>query len=110
MNAYLALGIAIVAEVIATSALKATDGFSRTLPALVVIAGYATAFYFMALALKTVPVGVAYAIWCGLGMALISVAAFVLYGQKIDFAGWIGIGLILSGVMVLNLFSATQVE
>jgi multidrug transporter EmrE-like cation transporter len=110
MNAYLALGIAIVAEVVATSALKASDGFSRAVPALIVIVGYSVAFYSMSLALKTVPVGIAYAIWCGLGMALISVAAFVLYGQKINFPGWIGIALILCGVVVLNVFASPPAD
>jgi len=110
MNAYLALGIAIVAEVVATSALKASDGFSRATPALIVIVGYSVAFYSMSLALKTVPVGIAYAIWCGLGMVLISVAAFVLYGQKINFPGWIGIALILCGVVVLNVSASPPAD
>ena len=110
MNAYLALGIAIVAEVVATSALKASDGFSRAIPALIVITGYSVAFYCMSLALKTVPVGIAYAIWCGLGMALISLAAFVLYGQKINFPGWIGIALILCGVVVLIVFASPPAD
>ena len=110
MNAYLALGIAIVAEVIATSALKASDGFSRAMPVLVVIGGYSTAFYCLSLALRTVPVGIAYAIWSGLGMVLISLAAFVLYGQKISAPGWIGIGLILCGVVILNTFSNAEVN
>lgn len=105
MNAYLALGIAIVAEVIATSALKASNGFTRAMPSLAVVAGYAIAFYCLSLALRTVPVGIAYAIWSGLGMVLISLAAFVLYGQRIDLPGWIGIAFILCGVVILNGFS-----
>jgi multidrug transporter EmrE-like cation transporter len=110
MNAYLTLGIAIVAEVVATSALKASDGFTRAVPALIVITGYSIAFYCMSLTLRTVPVGIAYAIWCGLGMALISLAAFMLYGQKIDVPGWIGITLILCGVVVLNVFSSSPAD
>ncbi len=105
MNAWLTLGIAIVAEVIGTSALKASEGFTRWLPSLVVVLGYAVAFYCLSLVLKQIPVGVAYAVWSGLGIVLITLVAFVLYGQKIDTAGLIGMGLIVAGVLVLNLFS-----
>ena len=105
MNAYLALGLAIVAEVIGTSALKASDGFTRLWPSLVVAAGYATAFYFLSLVLRTIPVGIAYAIWSGLGIVLITLVAFVVYRQTIDLPGLIGMGLIVAGVLVINLFS-----
>ncbi|WP_234264058.1 SMR family transporter [Hydrogenophaga sp. NFH-34] len=105
MNGWLALGIAIVAEVVGTSALKASEGFTRLWPSVLVVAGYAVAFYCLSLVLRTIPVGVAYAIWSGLGIVLITVVAFVLYGQKIDLAGLIGMGLIVAGVLVLNLFS-----
>ncbi len=105
MNAWLTLGIAIVAEVIGTSALKASEGFTRWLPSLVVVLGYAVAFYCLSLVLRHIPVGVAYAVWSGLGIVLITLVAFVLYGQKIDTAGLIGMGLIVTGVLVLNLFS-----
>ncbi len=105
MNAWLTLGIAIVAEVIGTSALKASEGFTRWLPSLVVVLGYAVAFYCLSLVLRHIPVGVAYAVWSGLGIVLITLVAFVLYGQKIDTAGLIGMGLIVAGVLVLNLFS-----
>jgi len=88
MNAYLALGLAIVAEVIGTSALKASDGFTRLWPSVVVAVGYATAFYCLALVLRTVPVGIAYAIWSGLGIVLITVVAFFVYGQSIDAGRW----------------------
>lgn len=99
------LGLAIVAEVIGTSALKASEGFTRAGPSLLVVLGYAVAFYCLSLVLKSIPVGVAYAIWSGLGIVLITLAAFLLYGQRIDLAGLIGMGLIVAGVVVLNVFS-----
>jgi small multidrug resistance pump len=105
MNAWAYLGLAIVAEVIATSALKASNGFSQWLPSLVVIGGYGTAFYCLSLALRDVPLGIAYAIWSGAGTAMIAVIGIVLYKQKLDLAGIAGIGLIVAGVLVLNLFS-----
>jgi small multidrug resistance pump len=102
---YLYLAVAIVAEVIATSALKASEGFSRLGPSLVVAAGYATAFYFLSLTLRTIPVGVAYAIWSGVGIVLIAAAGWFIYGQALDPAAIIGLGLIIAGVLVVNLFS-----
>lgn len=101
------LGIAIIAEVIATSALKASDGFTQWLPSLLVIVGYGLAFYFLALTLRSIPVGVAYAIWSGLGIVLVSVIALVLYGQKPDLPAVIGMALIITGVVVMQLFSRT---
>lgn len=105
MNAWGYLALAIVAEVIATSALKAANGFSNLMPSLVVIAGYGTAFYCLSLALRSVPLGIAYAIWSGAGTALIALIGVVLYKQKLDAAAMLGIGLIVAGVLVLNLFS-----
>lgn len=105
MNAWLTLGLAIVAEVVGTSALKASDGFTRLGPSAVVVVGYAVAFYCLSLVLKSLPVGVTYAVWSGLGIVLITVAAFVIYGQRIDLPGLIGMGLIIAGVVVLNVFS-----
>lgn len=99
------LAVAITAEVIATSALKASEGFTRALPSVVVAIGYAVAFYFLSLTLKTLPVGVAYAVWSGLGVVLVSLVGFIFLGQSLDLAGGIGIGLIVAGVAVLNLFS-----
>jgi multidrug transporter EmrE-like cation transporter len=110
MNAWLLLGTAIVAEVIGTSALKASEGFTRLLPSVVVVLGYAVAFYCLSLVLKTVPVGIAYAVWSGLGIVLITLVAFVVYGQKIDLPGLIGMGLIVAGVVVLNVFSKATVH
>ncbi len=105
MNAYLALGIAIVAEVIATTALKASDSFSRPLPALLTVTGYAIALFFLSITLRTVPTGIAYAIWSGLGIVLITLVSFVVYQQKIDLPGLLGMALIVAGVVVLNVFS-----
>ncbi|MGY1488384.1 DMT family transporter [Methylobacillus pratensis] len=101
------LGIAILAEVVATSALKASEGFTQWLPSLLVIVGYGLAFYFLALTLRSIPVGVAYAIWSGLGIVLVSVIALVLYGQKPDLPTVIGMVLIITGVVVMQLFSRT---
>ena len=103
---WLYLSVAIIAEVIATSALKASEGFTRLWPSLVVVTGYGIAFFFLSLTLKTLPVGVAYAVWSGLGVVLVSIVGLVFFGQPIDTAGAIGIGLIVSGVAVLNLFSS----
>ncbi|NMM75460.1 QacE family quaternary ammonium compound efflux SMR transporter [Acidovorax sp. SRB_14] len=107
MHAYLALGIAIVAEVVATSALKASAGFTRLGPSAIVVAGYGTAFYCLSLTLQTVPVGVAYAIWSGLGIVLVTVAGFVLYRQSVDAPALLGMALIVAGVAVIQLFSKT---
>lgn len=110
MNAWLLLGTAIVAEVVGTSALKASEGFTRLVPSVVVVLGYAVAFYCLSLVLKTVPVGIAYAVWSGLGIVLITLVAFVVYGQSIDLPGLIGMGLIVAGVVVLNVFSKAAVH
>ncbi len=94
-----------MAEVIGTSALKASDGFTRPGPGLLVVAGYATAFYFLAVTLKHVPVGIAYAVWSGAGTVLIALVGVWVFRQRLDLAGIIGIALIVAGVLVLNLFS-----
>ena len=107
MNHWVYLITAIVSEVIATSALKASTGFTKPLPSVVVVIGYLVSFYFLSLTLKTIPVGIAYAIWSGVGVVLISVVAWLLYGQRFDLPALIGMGLIISGVMVINLFSNT---
>jgi small multidrug resistance pump len=105
MNAYAALAIAIVAEVIATSALKASDGFSRVWPSTVVVAGYGVAFFFLSITLRTVPTGIAYAIWSGAGIVLISAIGWIWFRQALDAPAMIGLGLIVAGVAVVNLFS-----
>ena len=104
---WLFLIIAIVAEVIGTTALKATDGFTKLMPSLVVIVSYAASFYFLSLTLKIIPVGIAYAVWSGVGIVLIAVTGWWFFGQTIDKAGVIGIALIGAGVFVLNMFSNT---
>ena len=110
MNNWVYLGLAIFSEVVATASLKSTEGFTRLLPSIVVLVGYSAAFYFLSLTLDTIPIGVAYAVWSGVGVATITLVSFVLYDQKIDAAGLIGIGLIVAGVVVLRLFSETAVE
>jgi len=105
MQKWLYLVVAIISEVAGTSALKSAEGFTRLVPSCVVVLGYATAFYFLSLTLKTIPVGIAYAIWSGAGTALVVLIAWVFMGQKLDVAGTIGIVLIIAGVLVLNLLS-----
>ena len=105
MNGYAWLGLAIVAEVIATTALKASDSFSKLSPSLITIAGYGFAFWCLSHSMKTVPVGVGYAIWSGVGIVLITAIAWVLFKQKLDPPAMIGMGMILAGVVVINVFS-----
>ena len=107
MKQWIFLGIAIVGEVVATSALKASDGFTKLVPSVIVATGYVATFYFLSLALRSIPVGVAYAIWAGLGVVLITTFAWLYYGQKLDLAAGAGMALIVSGVVVMNLFSKT---
>lgn len=107
MNAYLYLAGAIVAEVVATTSLKASDGFTKFWPSVIVVIGYGIAFCLLSLTLKTIPTGVAYAIWSGVGVVLIALAAWLLQGQKLDAAAMIGMALIVAGVVVMNLFSKT---
>ena len=99
------LGFAILAEVLATSALKAADGFTRPLPSLLVVAGYGTAFYLLSLTLRTIPVGIAYAIWSGAGTALIALLGWALFGQALDGAALFGLALIVAGVLVIQVCS-----
>jgi small multidrug resistance pump len=99
------LSIAIIAEVIATSALKSADGFTKLGPSLIVVTGYALAFYFLSLTLKNIPVGIAYAIWSGAGIIFISTIGYFFYKQTLDLPAIIGILLIIAGVIVINLFS-----
>jgi len=103
---YWYLTIAIIAEVLATSALKESEGFSRLVPSLIVLAGYGVSFYFLSLVLQTIPIGVAYALWAGLGIGLITIVGVVMFGQKMDLPAVIGIALIVSGVVVLRVFSS----
>ena len=99
------LAIAIVSEVIATSALKPAEGFTRLIPSALVVVGYASAFYFLSLTLRVLPLSITYAIWSGVGVALITIIGIAIYHQTLDTGAVIGIGLIVAGVAVLNLFS-----
>ena len=105
MNHWLALAIAIVAEVIGTTALKASNEFTRLIPSIIVVVGYGTAFYFMAISMRVLPVGIMYAIWSGMGTVLVSIIGWLVYKQTLDLPSMIGMGLIIAGVIVINLFS-----
>lgn len=105
MKAYLLLAAAIACEVVATTALKASDGFTRAVPSAVTAVGYAISFWCLALALRDIPTGIAYAIWSGIGIVAISLIAWLLHGQRLDAAAIAGMALILCGVLVINLFS-----
>ncbi|GGL65245.1 DMT family transporter [Wenxinia marina] len=102
---YLLLLVAVVFEVIATSALQSSRQFTRLIPSLIVVCSYATAFYLLSLTLKTIPVGVMYAIWSGLGIVLIAVIGMVVYGQRLDLPAVLGLAMILGGILVIHLFS-----
>ena len=102
---YVYLGIAIVAEVIGTSALRASDQFTRIWPSVITVLGYGVAFYFLSLTLKTIPTGIAYAIWSGVGVVLISLVGWWLFRQALDLPAIIGMSLIVAGVIVINVFS-----
>ena len=102
---YLFLAVAIVCEVLATTALKQSEGFSRLWWSVATVVGYAVAFYFLSLTLKTIPTGVAYAIWSGVGIVLISTVAWLFQGQKLDLPAIAGMTMIVGGVVVMNLFS-----
>jgi small multidrug resistance pump len=104
---YLYLALAIVAEVVATSALKASAEFTRLYPSLLVVIGYALAFYLLTLALRTIAVGTAYAIWAGVGVVLVAITGAIIYKQIPDLAAIIGMTLIVSGVVIIHLFSST---
>ena len=106
-DGYLYLAIAIVGEVSATAALKATNEFSKPIPSLIVIVGYATALFFLSLTLRSVPIGIAYGIWAGAGTALIALSGYLFYGQSIDTPALIGLCLIVIGVIIVNASSTS---
>lgn len=108
MNPWILLGLAIAAEVVGTSALKASAGFSKLWPSAVVLVSYGAAFYLLSLTLRTIPVGIAYAVWSGVGVVLIALIGWLVFGQKLDGAGLLGMGLIVAGVLVLNLLSKSS--
>ncbi len=103
--AYIYLALAIIAEVTATSALKASSEFTRLIPSIIVVIGYVISFYFMTLVLRSIPIGITYAIWSGLGIVAISVVGFIIYKEVLDIPALIGMGLIISGVVVIHIFS-----
>lgn len=107
---YAYLLIAILFEVLATTALKETQGFTRLVPSVVTVIGYALAFYFLSLPLRTMPVGVVYAIWCGAGIILITAIGWLWFRQSLDIPALVGMGFIMAGVMIINLFSKTLVH
>lgn len=110
MNKWILLSFAIFSEVIATSSLKSTEGFTKLWPSLLVLLGYSAAFYFLSLTLDTIPIGVAYAVWSGIGVAGIALVSVLFFDQRLDAAAVIGMGLIVAGVVVLRLFSDASVE
>jgi small multidrug resistance pump len=105
MSHWLALAIAIIAEVIGTTALKASSEFTRLIPSLIVVVGYGTAFYFMSISMRVLPVGIMYAIWSGMGIVLISVLGWLVFRQTLDTPAMIGLAFIIAGVIIINVFS-----
>lgn len=110
MNHWLALSIAIVAEVIATSALKASNEFTQLVPTLIAVVGYSTAFYFMTISMRVLPIGIMYAIWSGMGIVLISIVGWLVYKQNLDLPAIIGMVLIIAGAVIINIFSKSVVQ
>ncbi len=104
---WLYLAIAITAEIIGTSALTASEGFSRPLPAAVSMAAFLVAFYFLALTLQIIPMGITYAVWSGIGIVAISVIGWLVFQQSLDAPALVGIALIVAGVIVINTLSGT---
>ena len=107
---FLYLALAIASEVAATTVLKSTEGFTRLLPSAVVVVGYCSAFYFLSLCLERLAVGIAYAIWAGVGIVLIALLGLVVHGQRLDLPAVVGMGLIIAGVAVINLWSGSQLH
>ncbi|HJA15269.1 MAG TPA: QacE family quaternary ammonium compound efflux SMR transporter [Candidatus Butyricimonas faecavium] len=105
MKAFLFLFVAIIFEIIGTSVLKLSEQFTKVIPSIISIIAYITAFYFLSLTLKTIPVGIAYAIWSGVGIVLISVIGLVYFKQSLDLPAILGLGLIIAGVIIINIFS-----
>jgi small multidrug resistance pump len=110
VKTWILLLIAIVCETAATSALKSSEGFTRPWPSLFVVAGYAAAFYFLSLTLRVIPVGVAYAIWSAVGIALVTLVGWVVFKQKLDAPALLGMALIVSGVVLMTVFSKSSVH
>lgn len=108
MNPWILLGISICLEIAATNLLKLSDGFTKIVPTTVSLTLYAVSFYFLSIIFRALPVGLVYAVWSGVGIVLTAIVAYFAFGQKIDTAGMIGIFLIIAGVLIINLFSATS--
>ena len=105
MKNFIFLGLAIIFEIIATSALKKSEELTKLIPSIITVIGYCGAFYFLSFAIRTIPVGVAYAIWSGAGIVLISTVGWIFFKQHLDLAAIIGLGLMLAGIIVINVFS-----
>ena len=105
MKTFVILFFAILSEVIATSSLKYSEGFTKPIPSVVVAVGYGLSFYLLSIALKTMPIGVAYAIWSGVGLVLTVIAGIILWRETLDWARVTGIVLILAGIVLINVFS-----
>ena len=110
MNKWMLLGLAIFSGVVATSSLKSTEGFTKLVPSVIVIVGYCAAFYFLSMTLDTIPIGIAYAVWSGVGVAGIALVSVLFLDQRLDGAALIGMGLIVAGVVVLRVFSDASIE
>ena len=108
--AYVYLICAIASEVTATSALKASAEFTKPVPSIIVIVGYSVSFYFLSMCLRTMSIGVAYAVWSGLGMVLVAFVGVLVYGERLDLAAGIGMSLIIAGVIILNTVSKTALH
>lgn len=107
-NAWIILGLAISAEVIATTALKLSGNFTRLVPTLLVVSGYGASFYLLTFALRTIPIGTVYAVWSGAGIALITLVGWLFFAEKVSPGMLAGIGLIIAGIIVINLFAGSQ--
>ena len=107
MKQYVILGLAIICEVITTSALRQTNQFTRIVPSLITLVGYAGAFYFLSMVLRNIPLGIAYAIWSGAGIVLVALVGWLVFKQQLDVPAIIGICMIIGGVLVINLFSGS---
>ena len=110
MNRWILLSLAILSEVVATSSLKSTEGFTRLWPSMIVLIGYCAAFYFLSLTLDTIPIGVAYAVWSGIGVVAIALISVMFFDQRLDTPALVGMGLIIAGVVVLRVFSNATIE
>ncbi|MCK3658190.1 multidrug transporter [Pasteurellaceae bacterium Pebbles2] len=106
MNAWFLLAIAIMIEVVGTNSIKASEGFTKPLPTAIAIVAFVTALYLLSIITKTLPIGIVYAVWSGVGIILTAIVAYFLFDQKPDLAGFIGMAMIIGGVLVINLFSS----